>query len=198
MLSWLQEITIYQKNHIAKVLQQAPILKNIDQYTKILYEGFIPGGIAIIIETLTNNSNKTVAEIRNILNKYGGTLEESGNVRFLFKHVGKIKYNQQITTHNEIIENVLISGAIDIEVFNNEYIIYSSVDSFSSCLKHFKKLYGTPVEAKIIWIPHNLLIIKDQNKISTLLKLIDNLKNNNSVQQIFVNYTIHKTKLRCS
>ena len=113
------------KERIDRALAQASDPTLGDGYTEIRYEGFLPGGIAIIVETLTDNRNRTVSDIRSCFTKYGGNLGESGSVSFMFDHVGKIVYPVSLVNMDQMMEAVIEAGAkqsgISIHLVNEEY-----------------------------------------------------------------------------
>ena len=178
------------KDRIDKALAQASDPSDTDNYTEIRYEGFVPGGIAIIVETLTDNKNRTVAEVRSAFSKYGGNLGESGSVSFMFDRVGRIEYSANIATADEIMESAIEGGANDVESLATEHIIYTDIDSFSDCLEYLSNKYGTPLESEIEWKPQNTVIIEDEEKASKFLKLIDTLEESDDVQKVFANYEL--------
>lgn len=178
------------KDRIDKALAQASDPSDTDNYTEIRYEGFVPGGIAIIVETLTDNKNRTVAEVRSAFSKYGGNLGESGSVSFMFNRVGRIEYLANLATVDEIMESAIEGGANDVESSENEHIIYTDIDSFSDCLEYLSNKYGTPLESEIEWKPQNTIMIEDEEKASKLLKLIDTLEESDDVQKVFANYEL--------
>lgn len=178
------------KDRIDKALAQVSDPSDTDNYTEIRYEGFVPGGIAIIVETLTDNKNRTVAEVRSAFSKYGGNLGESGSVSFMFDRVGRIEYLANLATADEIMESAIEGGANDVESSENEHIIYTDIDSFSNCLEYLSNKYGMPLESEIEWKPQNTIMIEDEEKASKLLKLIDTLEESDDVQKVFANYEL--------
>ena len=119
------------KDRIDRALQQASDPTDTDDYTEIRYEGFLPGGIAIIVETLTDNKNRTVAEVRSAFSKHGGNLGETGSVSFMFDRVGRIDYSLDIASTDEIMESAIEGGANDVESSEDSHIIYTDIESFS-------------------------------------------------------------------
>ena len=180
------------KDKIDKALTQAFDPANTNNYVEIRYEGFVSGGIAIIVETLTDNKNRTVSDMRTTFSKYGGNLRESSSVSFMFDRVGKIEYARNITPDNEIVESAMEAGANDLESKDTEHFIYTDVESFSDCLEYLSNKYGMPIESGIEWKPKNTILIEDEEKAIKLLKLTDTLEENDDVQKIFGNYYLSK------
>ena len=178
------------KDRIDRALQQASDPSDTDNYAEMRYEGFAPGGIAIIVETLTDNKNRTVSEIRSAFSKHGGNLGESGSVSFMFDRVGRIDYPLGIAPAEDIMENAIESGANDVVSTDEIYSIYTDIDGFSECLEYMSSKYGAPIESEIEWKPQNTIIITEEEKAVKLLKLVDSLEESDDVQKVFGNYEI--------
>lgn len=176
------------KDRIDKALSKASDPTSNDNYVEMRYEGFLPGGIALIIEALTDNKNRTAAEVRSAFTKHGGNLGETGSVSFMFDKVGKILYPSSIASEDEMMESVIESGAD--EVFSDEkfHLIYSSVESFSISLEYLTKKYGDPIESEIKWKEQNSILIENEEKAEKILKLVDSLEESDDVQKVFGNY----------
>lgn len=178
------------KERIDRALAQASEGADGDNYVEIRYEGFLPGGIAIIVETLTDNKNRTVSDVRSAFTKFGGHLGETGSVSFMFDRVGRIQYGADAATADQIMGSAIEAGAIDSISDENEHNIYTEIDSFSDCLEYLTSKYDTPSEAEIEWKPQNTIIIEDEEKANKLLKLVDALEENDDVQKVFGNYEL--------
>lgn len=177
------------KDRVEKALSQASDPDKTDNYTEIRYEGFLPGGIAIIVETLTDNKNRTVADVRSSFSKYGGNLGETGSVSFMFDKLGMIQYSTAtINNADAIFEAAIEAGANDVESEEKLHLIYTEVDSFNNCLESVTDKLGQPEESGIIWKPQNHVVIDDVEKAQKILKLIDVLEENDDVQNVFGNY----------
>ncbi len=177
------------KERIDRALAQASDPTDLDNYTENRYEGFFPGGVAIIVETLTDNKNRTVSEIRSAFTKYGGNLAETGSVSFMFDKVGRIEFSIEVASSDDVMEAAIESGAMDVEV-DGGHVIYTQIDSFSDSLEFLTKKYGDPIEADLIWRPQNTIIIDDLEKANKLLKFIDMLEESDDVQKVFGNYEL--------
>ncbi|NRB11024.1 MAG: YebC/PmpR family DNA-binding transcriptional regulator [Rickettsiaceae bacterium] len=178
------------KERIDRALNQASDPTSGSDYTEIRYEGFLPGGIAIIVETLTDNKNRTVSYIRNIFGKYGGNLGESGSVSFMFDKLGIINYPANIASNDEILESAIEAGADDAESDSEEHIIYTDVESFSEVLNYLTEKYQAPSESVIGWKPQNTIAVSDIEQAEKILKFIDALEDSDDVQEIYGNYDI--------
>jgi len=178
------------KERIDRAISQATDPGLTDNYVEMRYEGFLPGGLAIIVETLTDNKNRTVSEVRSCFTKYGGNLGESGSVSFMFDHLGKIVYNTSIATNDQIMEAAIESGASDVVSDAEEHVIYTEIDSFSDCIDYLTNKFGAPLEAEIEWKPQNTVLVEDEEKANKLFKLIDAIEESDDVQKVFGNYEL--------
>ena len=183
------------KDRIDRALQQASDPSDTDNYSEIRYEGFVPGGIAIIVETLTDNKNRTVAEVRSAFTKHGGNLGETGSVSFMFDRVGRIDYPASVASADDVMESAIEGGANDVESSDEEHIIYTDIESFSECLEYMDSKYSTPTEAEIEWKPQNVIPVTDEERAIKLLKLIDALEESDDVQKVFGNYEMSEELL---
>ncbi|MDC0865056.1 YebC/PmpR family DNA-binding transcriptional regulator [Rickettsiaceae bacterium] len=180
------------KDRIDKALAQASDPSDTDNYSEMRYEGFITGGIAIIVETLTDNKNRTASDVRSSFSKYGGNLGESGSVSFMFDKVGRIEYPASVASADEIMESAIESGANDAQSTEDDHNIYTDIESFSSCLDYLNDKYGIPTEAELEWKPQNTVLVNDHEKAEKILKLIDLLEESDDVQKVFGNYEFSK------
>ena len=178
------------KERIDRALAQASDPTFGDDYVEIRYEGFLPGGIAIIVETLTDNKNRTVSDIRSCFTKYGGNLGESGSVSFMFDHVGKIVYPFSTASADQILAAAIEAGAEDVVSDELEHVIYTAVESFSESLEYLTKIFNTPIESELEWKAHNTILVEDEEKATKLFKLIDALEESDDVQKVFGNYEL--------
>lgn len=176
------------KDRIDKALSQASDSGTGDNYSEMRYEGFLPGGIAVIVEALTDNKNRAAADIRSSFSKYGGNLGETGSVSFMFDRLGSIQYGKDVAENDEIFEVAIEAGASDVESDDDGHFIYTDVESFISCLDYLSEKYGQPNESGIEWKPQNSIMIESEEKAEKIMKLIDALEECDDVQKVFGNY----------
>ncbi|MCP5369852.1 MAG: YebC/PmpR family DNA-binding transcriptional regulator [Rickettsiaceae bacterium] len=180
------------KDRIDKALMQASDPSDLDNYFENRYEGFLPGGIAFIVETLTDNKNRTVAEVRSAFSKYGGNLAESGSVAFMFDRVGEIIFDSKVANLEEIFEVSVELQAKDV-ILDEEahcYYIYTEPEDFSNCLEGLQKQYGETLDSEIIWKSQNNIIIDDEEIANKIFKMTDLLEESDDVQKVFGNYEL--------
>ncbi|AAU03918.1 YebC/PmpR family DNA-binding transcriptional regulator [Rickettsia typhi] len=178
------------KERIDKAINSANDASNTESYTEIRYEGYAPNGIAIIIEALTDNKNRTASEVRSSFTKYGGILGETGSVNYLFNHCGVIQYPINIASNEDIFEAAIEAGGNDIISNDFAHTIYTDIENFYKALGFLTDKYGIPEDSYIGWIPVNTIIIDDKEKAKKLLKLIEVLEENDDVQRVFGNYML--------
>ena len=155
-------------------------------YLEITYEGYGPGGVAILIESVTDNKNRTVAEIRHALTKHGGSLGESGSVAWMFDRKGIVTLPLQGKTEDDLMEIVLEAGAEDLQVEEDFFEVTSAVEDFESVRKAIND-FGLEIEnASLQWIAKNTIEISGDVS-EKLIKMIDMIEDNDDVQNVYTN-----------
>jgi YebC/PmpR family DNA-binding regulatory protein len=160
-----------------------------ENYEQIRYEGYGPGGVAVIVEVLTDNRNRTAGEVRASLTKSGGNLAETGAVSFMFDHVGVIEYDAGVASGEAMFEAALEAGADDVVSNENGHEIYASQSNFGTVAKALEAKFGEPRKAAMTWRPQNTVAVDDEQG-EKLLKLIDNLNDQDDVQNVYANFEV--------
>ncbi len=160
-----------------------------DNFEEIRYEGYGPGGVAVVVEALTDNRNRTAPEVRSSFTKYGGNLGETNSVSFQFDHVGLIEYPLAAVTSDRLLEIALEGGADDIQQEGDIHQVFCQIPDFHKVREELSKHLGDPLSAKIIWKPLNLITVDEQTA-SSVLKLLEVLEDNDDVQAVFSNVDI--------
>jgi len=163
-------------------------------YEEGSYEGYGPAGVAIMIETLTDNKKRTVAEVRHILSKYGGSLGESGCVSWIFEKKGMIVVDISSQSEDEIMEIVLESGAEDISEEKDGFEIISSVEDFEEVKKVLSESEINILSAELTMIPKNVVRLEGKNA-DTILKLMEMLEEHDDIQNVYSNFDIDDENL---
>ena len=176
------------KDNIERVLKRAEGGEG-DAYEEIRYEGYGPGGIAFIVEAMTDNRNRTASEVRSSFSKFGGSLAETGSVSFMFDKVGQIIYSIDVADAETMFDVALEAGADNVESEEGSHIITTSPEDFNSVRENMEQQFVAPDEAGLIWLPHNSVLVEEVNA-TTLLKLYDALDENDDVQNVFANFEI--------
>ena len=160
-----------------------------DNYDEIRYEGYGPGGIAIIVEALTDNRNRTASNVRATFSKNGGALGETNSVGFMFDRVGEIEYGPEVGSEDHVMEAAIEAGADDVESDEDGHWIYTSFEAMSEVAAALEKTLGEAKQVKAIWKPQNTVEV-DAEKGQSLLKLIGILEDDDDVQNVYANFDI--------
>ena len=160
-----------------------------ENYEQIRYEGYGPGGVAVIVEVLTDNRNRTAGEVRSTFTKSGGNLAETGAVSFMFDHVAVIEYDAKAASPEAMFEAALEAGANDVVSSQDSHEIYAAQDSFGSVAKAMEAKFGEPRKAALVWRPQNTVAVDDEQG-EKLLKLIENLNEHDDVQNVYANFEV--------
>lgn len=156
-------------------------------YAEVRYEGYGPAGVAVIVEALTDNRNRTAGEVRSAFTKYGGNLGETNSVSFMFDRAGVIRYLKDEINYEALFEAALEAGAQNIEETDKSYEIECSLEDFATVRDALMTKFGDPDGAELIWKPQTTAPV-DEEKASSLLKFIDVLEDNDDVQAVFANF----------
>ena len=157
-------------------------------YEEIRYEGYAPGGIAIIVEALTDNRNRTASDVRSAFSKSGGSLGETGSVSFMFNKFGIIEFGANIGSADEVMEAALEIEVENIESDEESHVIYTKIEDYHAALDFLTRKFGNPTESKLGWVSQNNIVISDIERARKLLKMIDALEDLDDVQEIFAAY----------
>ena len=160
-----------------------------DNYEEIRYEGYGPGGVAVIVEALTDNRNRTAAELRSIFTKAGGSLGETGSVGFMFDRMGAITYPASAASEDAMLEAAIDAGADNCESTPEGHSVTSSVESFAALRDALEAKFGAPTSAKLAWLPKITAPVGEEQAMS-VLKMLDVLEDNDDIQEVYANYEI--------
>ncbi len=160
-----------------------------EDYEEIRYEGYAPGGIALIVDALTDNRNRTAADVRSTFSKSGGNLGETGSVNFMFDRVGLITYPAAVAGNDRVFEAALEAGAEDVESDDETHEIYCEFSNLHQVTSALEEQLGEAESAKPVWRPKERQIVDEENA-RKLMSLIEALEDNDDVQEIFGNFDI--------
>jgi YebC/PmpR family DNA-binding regulatory protein len=160
-----------------------------ESYDEMRYEGYGPGGVAIIVEALTDNRNRTATNVRTAFSKNGGNLGASGAVSHGFDRMGLITYPISAGDADSVFEAALEAGAEDVESSEDEHSIWTAMDSLHEVAKALEATLGEAESAKLAWKPQVLVEVDEANA-ATLLKMIDALEDDDDVQTVWGNYDV--------
>lgn len=160
-----------------------------ENYDEIRYEGYGPGGVAVIVEVLTDNRNRTASDVRSYFTKSGGNLAETGAVSFMFDRVGIIEYDADKASADDMLEAAIDAGADDVQSSEAGHEIYASQDSLREVAKALEAKFGEPRKAALTWKPQNSISVDDETG-ERLLKLIETLNEHDDVQNVYANFEV--------
>ena len=160
-----------------------------ENYEEIRDEGYGPGGVAVIVEVLTDNRNRTAGEVRATFTKSGGNLAETGAVAFMFDHVGVIEYDASVASPDAMFEATLEAGADDVASSGSGHEIYAAPDRFGLVAKALEAKFGEPRKASLVWRPQNTVAVDDEQG-EKVLKLIESLSEHDDVQNVYANFEV--------
>jgi YebC/PmpR family DNA-binding regulatory protein len=160
-----------------------------ENFDVIRYEGYAPGGVAVIVEALTDNRNRTAGEVRSIFTKAGGNLAETGAVSFMFEHVGLVEYDAGKADADAMLEAAIEAGAEDVVSNEDGHQIFTSTDSLAEVTKALEAKFGEPRRSAMTWKPQNTIGLDDEVG-EKILKLMDALDDNEDVQNVYSNFEV--------
>jgi YebC/PmpR family DNA-binding regulatory protein len=160
-----------------------------ESYDEIRYEGYGPGGVAVIVEVLTDNRNRTAGEVRSTFTKSGGNLAETGAVSFMFDHLGVVEYDAKVASDDAMLEAAIDAGAEDVASSESGHEIYTQPDALGAVSKALEAKFGEPRKAALVWKPQNTVAVDDEAG-EKVLKLIEGLNESDDVQNVYANLEI--------
>lgn len=159
-------------------------------YDEILYEGYGPGGVAVLVECMTDNRNRTVADVRHYFTKSNGNLGESGCVAWMFEKKGLILVDKQTTSEEELMDQALEAGAEDMVEEDSEFHIFTAPEELDDVRDALEEAGVTFLEASVSMIPKNTVDVTEEKVGRALLKLLENLEDHEDVQNVHANFDI--------
>lgn len=160
-----------------------------ENYDSVRYEGYGPGGTAVIVEALTDNRNRTASNVRSIFTKAGGVLGETGSVSFSFDHLGEITYKPTVGDADKVMEAAIEAGADDVESDEEGHTIICGFEAINEVAKALEATLGEAETVKMIWRAQNNVPV-DEEKALSLIKLIDSLEDDDDVQNVYSNFEV--------
>ena len=176
------------KDNIERAIKKASGA-DAENYDEVRYEGYAPGGVAIIVEALTDNRNRTAGEVRSYFTKAGGALAETGAVSFMFDRVGVIVYDKKAASDDDMLEAAIDAGADDVQSGAEEHEVVTSIEALREAQKALEAKFGEPKKAALQWRPQNTISVDDEAG-EKILKLINILEENDDVQTVTANFEI--------
>ena len=176
------------KDNIERAIKKASGADT-ENYETVRYEGYAPGGVAIIAEALTNNRNRTGGAVRAVFTKYGGNLGSTGSVSHMFNHIGEVEYAAKAASAEAMLEAAIEAGAEDVQSDDNGHVIACAFEDLGSVASALEEKFGQATSVKAVWKP-NLTTQVDEDNAQTIMKLIAALDDDEDVQNVFSNFEV--------
>ena len=160
-----------------------------EDYAEVRYEGYGPAGVAVIVEALTDNRNRTASDIRSAFAKHGGALGETNSVSFLFNRLGVIRYPASASSEDDMLEAAIEAGAENVESDADAHEVTAAVEDFFVVRDALEARFGAPESARLDWRPTTSVTL-DEDRAAALLKLLDVLDESDDVQNVYANFDI--------
>ena len=159
-------------------------------YEETIYEGYAPGGVAVLVEVMTDNKNRAAADIRYIFSKRGGNLGEAGCVAWMFEKKGLIVFEHNQVDEDEILEIALEAGADDVVTTEDQYEVHAELTTFEKVKQAFDDRELRYTMAEITMVPQNTVKIEDESQANLVLKLMEAIEDSDDVQMVYANFDI--------
>jgi YebC/PmpR family DNA-binding regulatory protein len=176
------------KDNIERAIKKASGA-DAENYDEVRYEGYAPGGVAVIIEALTDNRNRTAGEVRSYFTKAGGALAETGAVSFMFDHIGTIEFNAKAASEDAMMEAAIEAGAEDAVSSPDGHEITTSLEGLREVAQALEAKFGEPRKVALVWKPQNTITVDDEAG-EKILRLVGALEDNDDVQNVYANFEI--------
>jgi YebC/PmpR family DNA-binding regulatory protein len=177
------------KDTIDRAIKKATGAAGGEDYVEVRYEGYGPAGVALIVEALTDNRNRTASDIRSAFAKHGGALGETNSVSFMFSRMGAIRYPASAGSDDDVLEAAIEAGADNAESDGEGHEITCAIEDFFAVRDALEARFGAPESAKLDWRPTTSVTL-DEDRATSLLKLLDVLEDNDDVQNVYANFDI--------
>jgi len=176
------------KDNIERAVKKASG-SDAESYDEIRYEGYGPGGVAVIVEALTDNHNRTAGEVRATFTKNGGNLATTGAVSFMFNHVGVVEYDAKAASADQMLEAAIDAGADDVISNDDGHQVITTPETLNDVAKALEAKFGEPRKSTMQWKPQNTVALDDQAG-EKMLRLIESLDDNDDVQNVYANFEV--------
>lgn len=177
------------KDNVERAIKKASGAGGGEDYVEVRYEGYGPAGVAVIVEGLTDNRNRTASEVRAAFSKHGGSMGESNSVSFMFQRLGVVTYPTAAASEEAMLEAAIEAGADNAELTADGHEITCAMESLFAVRDALEARFGEPSSAKLDWRPENTVTL-DEEKARSVLKLIDVLEDNDDIQAVYANFDI--------
>jgi len=176
------------KDNIERAVKKATGTDS-ENFDDIRYEGYGPGGVAVIVEALTDNHNRTAGEVRSIFTKSGGNLATTGAVSFMFDHVGVVEYDAKAASADAMLDAAIEAGAEDVTSNDDGHQIFTTPETLRDVAKALEVKFGEARKSALLWKPQNTVALDDEAG-EKMLRLIESLDDNDDVQNVYANFEV--------
>ncbi|MEE7450558.1 YebC/PmpR family DNA-binding transcriptional regulator [Methylobacterium radiotolerans] len=176
------------KDNIERAIKKAAGADG-ENYEDIRYEGYGPGGAALIVEAQTDNRNRTASDVRSAFTKSGGSLAETGAVAFMFDRVGVIAYPASVADADTMLEAAIEAGADDVSSGEDGHEVICAQDSYGEVTKALEARFGEPARTGLIWKAQNTINVDDETG-EKLIRLVEVIEDQDDVQHVYVNFAL--------
>ncbi|MGA7383279.1 MAG: YebC/PmpR family DNA-binding transcriptional regulator [Methylocella sp.] len=176
------------KDNIERAIKKASGA-DAETYDEVRYEGYAPGGVAVIVEALTGNRNRTAGEVRSYFTKSGGALAETGAVSFLFDHIGVVEFPAKAATEDAMMEAAIEAGADDVQSSEDGHEVITALENLREVAQELESKFGEPRKAGLTWKPQNTISVDDEVG-ERILRLVGMLEDNDDVQNVYANFEV--------
>ena len=176
------------KDNIDRAIKKASG-SDAESYDEIRYEGYGPGGVAVIVEALTDNHNRTAGEVRATFTKNGGNLATTGAVSFMFNHVGVVEYDAKAASPEAMLDAAIEAGADDVTSNEDGHQVFTTPENLRDVAKALEAKFGEARKSAMLWKPQNTVALDDTAG-EKMLKLIELLDDNDDVQNVYANFEV--------
>ncbi|WP_375454059.1 YebC/PmpR family DNA-binding transcriptional regulator [uncultured Methylobacterium sp.] len=176
------------KDNIERAIRKASGADS-ESYEEIRYEGYGPGGAALIVEAQTDNRNRTASDVRSAFTKSGGSLAETGAVAFLFDRVGVVGFSASVADADAMLEAAIEAGADDVRSDEAGHAVFCAQDALSEVARALEARFGEPTRTGLVWKPQNTLDVDDETG-EKLVRLVEVIEDQDDVQNVYVNFAL--------
>ncbi len=182
------------KDKIENAIRRGSGESDSENYEEIRYEGYGPGGVAVIVEVMTDNRNRSASEVRAAFSKNGGNMGESGSVAFMFDRAGRIEYPADVAGEEEIFEAALEAGAENVESDEEGHIVTTAMEMLHEVAGALEAKFGEAKSAKLAWLPKNTVPV-DEAGAAILFKMLEAIEESDDVQEVICNFEVSEDVL---
>ena len=181
------------KDNIERAIKKA-LGGDAETFEQVRYEGYAPGGVAIIVEALTDNRNRTGGAVRAVFTKYNGNMGATGSVSHMFTRIGEVRFQSGVASADAMLEAAIEAGADDVESTDDGHVVTTAFETLGQVAGALEESFGEPAQVKPIWKP-TLTTQVDEERAETILKLIAALEDDDDVQAVFSNFDVDEATL---